>query len=117
MDPYLAVLIVLVGGTGIALAMALMAMWMGPHKRDDVKNAPFECGNVSYGTQGKRYAIKYYLVAILFLVFDLEVVFLFPWAVIYRDLAVYGFLVMMPFFVILCLALVYEWRKGALKWD
>ncbi len=117
MDPYLAVLIVFAAGVGVALAMAGMAAFIGPKERNDVKNAPFECGNVSYGTQGKRYAVKYYMVAILFLVFDLEAVFIYPWAVIYRDLAWYGFAVMLPFLLILCLALVYEWRKGALQWD
>ena len=117
MNPYVAVLLALMMATGVAVAMALMAAWLGPKKRNEVKNAPFECGNVSYGTEGKRYAIKYYLVAILFLVFDLEAVFIYPWAVIFRDLAWYALGIMLPFFTVLCLALAYEWRKGALNWE
>ena len=81
-----------------------------------VKAEPFECGNVSSGPAWGRFSVKFYLTAILFIVFDVEVVFLYPWAVMYRSLGLFGFFEMLMFVLVLALGFVYVWRKGALEW-
>jgi len=82
-----------------------------------VKQEPFECGNVSSGPAWGRFSVKFYLTAILFIVFDVEVVFLYPWALLFRRLGIFGFVEMMIFISVLAFGLVYVWRKGALEWD
>ena len=89
----------------------------GPRSKNPVKDAPFECGNPSFGTQGKRYAIKYFLVAIVFLLFDLETVYLYPWATLFQKLGFFGFVEMALFLLVLTAGLAYVWKKGALKWE
>ncbi len=114
---YLPVLVLMLVAAGIGGAMWLFASIFGPKHSSSVKDAPFECGNPSFGTQGRRFSVKFFIVAILFLVFDLEVVFLYPWSVLFRSLGWYGLGVILPFLLILTLGLVYEWRKGALEWE
>ena len=114
---YLPVLVLLLFAAGLGAAMWIVASLFGPSHRSPVKDAPFECGNVSYGTQGKRFSVKFFIVAILFLVFDLEVVYFYPWSVLLRKLGWYGLAVMLPFLLILAAGLAYEWRKGALEWE
>jgi NADH-quinone oxidoreductase subunit A len=82
-----------------------------------VKQEPFECGNVSSGPAWGRFSVKFYLAAILFIIFDVEVVFLYPWARLFRRLGMFGFVEMMIFISVLAFGLVYVWRKGALEWD
>ena len=82
-----------------------------------MKAEAFECGNPPSGPAWGRFAVKFYLPAILFIAFDVEVVFMYPWAVLYRRLGLFGFVEMMIFILILGLGLVYVWRKGALEWD
>ncbi|RJO65182.1 MAG: NADH-quinone oxidoreductase subunit A [Myxococcales bacterium] len=117
MVEYLPILVVLLVSAAVGIGAWVAASIFGPRHRSAVKDAPFECGNPSYGTQGKRYSIKYFMVAILFLIFDLEVVYFFPWSVLLRKLSWYGFAVMLPFLAVLIVGLVYEWRKGALEWE
>ena len=81
-----------------------------------VKAEPFECGNPASGPAWGRFSVKFYLTAILFIVFDVEVVFLYPWAVIFRSLGLFGFVEMAVFVLVLALGFVYVWRKGALEW-
>ncbi len=114
---YMPVLIMLVVAFGVGGAAWLVATIFGPNHKSPVKDAPFECGNPSYGTQGKRFSIKFFIVAILFLVFDLEIVFIYPWSVLMRQLGLYGLLIMLPFITVLVVGLVYEWKKGALEWE
>jgi NADH-quinone oxidoreductase subunit A len=90
---------------------------LGPRNPTAVKLETFECGNVASGSAWGRFSVKFYLTAILFIVFDVEVVFLYPWAVVFRDLGWFGFASMAVFLAMLVLGLVYEWRKGALEWD
>ena len=90
---------------------------LGPRRPSAVKAEAFECGNPPSGPAWGRFAVKFYLPAILFIVFDVEVVFMYPWAVYYRRLGVFGFVEMMIFIFVLALGLVYVWRKGALEWD
>ena len=77
----------------------------------------FECGNPATGTAWARFSVKFYMIAILFIVFDLEVVFLYPWAIVFRELGLFGFIEMMGFIAVLTVGLVFAWRKGALEWN
>ena len=88
-----------------------------PSRPSSVKLEAFECGNPSSGSAWGRFSVKFYLTAILFIVFDIEVVFLYPWAVAYRELGVLGFVEMALFVAVLTLGLMFVWRKGALEWD
>ena len=91
--------------------------FLGPRRPSEIKSEAFECGNPATGPAWGRFSVKFYLTAILFIVFDVEVVFLYPWALLFRRLGMFGFIEMMLFVVILTLGLVYVWRKGALEWD
>jgi NADH-quinone oxidoreductase subunit A len=82
-----------------------------------VKHSPFECGVIPTGNPRKRFSVKFFLVALLFLIFDVETVFVFPWAVIFKKLGLFGFIEMSVFLLLLLLGLVYVWKKGALEWE
>ena len=112
--PVLAMLALAALVPGIFLAVSAL---FGPQRPSAVKEQAFECGNVSSGPAWGRFSVKFYLTAILFIVFDVEVVFLYPWALLFRRLGVFGFVEMMIFLLVLTLGLVYVWRKGALEWD
>jgi len=112
--PVLAMLVLSALVPGLFLAVSAL---FGPRRPSAVKGEAFECGNLSSGPAWGRFSVKFYLTAILFIVFDVEVVFLYPWALLFRRLAVFGFVEMMIFLVVLTLGLVYVWRKGALEWD
>jgi len=88
-----------------------------PRRPSAVKAEAFECGNPPSGPARGRFSVKFYLTAILFIVFDVEVVFLYPWAVVFRPLGMFGFVEMAVFVAVLALGFVYVWRKGALEWD
>ncbi|MDH4121910.1 MAG: NADH-quinone oxidoreductase subunit A [Deltaproteobacteria bacterium] len=116
-EQYLPVLILIgvalvVGGQFIVMGIAL-----GPTDKSAVKKAPFEAGHLSQGTGFRRYSVRFYMVAMIFLIFDVEVIFFYPWAVKFRELGWMGFWELMTFMVILVLGLVYAWRKGALEWE
>ncbi|MFQ5840939.1 MAG: NADH-quinone oxidoreductase subunit A [Thermodesulfobacteriota bacterium] len=110
---------------GIAAAFGLFTViassLVGQHKPTPTKMAPYECGVTTVGSSRRRIPIRYYLVAMLFLLFDIEIVFLYPWAVVFRDLkAIFGiliFLEMLVFIGILIVAYVYVWKRGALEWE
>ncbi len=106
---------------GLSLAFAAMMVMMsnriGARRPTPVKEEPYESGILPLGDTRQRFAVKYYVVAILFLVFDVEVVFLFAWGVVFRKLGWFGFLAIMIFLTLLIVGLVYEWKKGALDWD
>lgn len=115
--PYLAILI------SLALAVVVVALLLGvgalarPRRSTPTKETAFECGNPPSGSAWGRFSVKFYLTAILFIVFDIEVVFMYPWAVTYRSLGVVGFVEMALFVFVLTLGLLFVWRKGALEWD
>lgn len=115
MDQYVPVLIALIVGGVVALIMAFASSVLGYRVSSPVKDEPFECGNPPGGTAWARLSIKFYLAAILFIVFDVEVVFLYPWAVVYRQLGMYGFVAMSVFVLMLLVGLVYEVKKGGLE--
>jgi NADH-quinone oxidoreductase subunit A len=110
---FLMFLIVLV----IASVMFVGGQLIGPKNPTPEKMTPFECGNDTEGATGTRLSVKFYLSAILFVVFDVEVVFMYPWAVLFKGLGWTGFVSMFGFIVALLVALVYCWKKGALEWE
>ena len=114
---YLPILIFL--GLAAVLGMALFAVgWiLGPRRPDAEKLSPYECGFEAFEDSRMRFDVRYYLVAIIFIVFDLEIAFLFPWAVALRKIGAFGLIAMGVFLAILVVGFIYEWRKGALEWD
>ena len=102
---------------GMAAGMILMGRLLGPRRTSPMKEEPFECGNPSEGAPTGPFPIHFYRVAILFVVFDVEIAFLYPWAVWYRDAGWAGFLTMLVFMGILFLGFVYLWKRGVLEWD
>ncbi len=113
--PMMIAFLIVIGILGAPLLFA--ARWLGPYNPTKIKGMPFECGNPSEGAGLKRFSVKFYVVALLFVLFDLEVVFLYPWAIQARDFGGYGLAIMAPFLAILTLGLVYEWKKGGLDWE
>ena len=114
---YVAVLLMALVAALIPALFIGVSRFLGPRKPSTVKGEPFECGNPSTGPARGRFSVKFYLTAILFIVFDVEVVFLYPWAILFRRLGLFGFVEMLIFMSILTLGLAYVWRKGALEWD
>ena len=101
----------------VAFIILVISRIFGPHQPSFRKNAPYESGMKPIGPANRRLPIKFYLVAVLFIIFDIEVIFFLPWAVSMRDMGVYGLLVMGFFTLILIVGFIYEWKKGALEWE
>jgi NADH-quinone oxidoreductase subunit A len=101
----------------IAGSFILASIYLGPKRRHPVKDSPFECGIPSEGMSRHPVPVRFYLVALLFILFDIELAFLFPWAVIFRSLGVFGFMEMLVFFVVAGVGFVYAWKIGALEWE
>jgi NADH-quinone oxidoreductase subunit A len=114
---YVAVLASLVVAAIIPIAFLGVQWALGPRRPSVTKGEAFECGNPASGSAWGRFSVKFYLTAILFIVFDVEVVFLYPWAIQFRSLGMLGFVEMTVFVAVLALGLVYVWRKGALEWE
>jgi NADH-quinone oxidoreductase subunit A len=114
---YFPILIMFVVAGGFAAVALIIAWLLAPAKPDASKTSTYECGVPPVGTARERYSVRFYLVAMLFIIFDLETVFLFPWAVIFRGEAVFFFLEMLVFLGILLVGYVYVWRMGALDWN
>ena len=116
-QPYLGIAVLfLVGLLNAALFLGMSHM-AGVRRPTTVKMEPYESGIQPLGDTRMRFSVKFYIVAMLFIVFDIEVVFLFPWAVIFRDLGLFGLIEMVIFIGVLCTGLMYAWMKGALEWD
>ncbi len=116
-EQYIPVLVIFCLAAGLVGVMVSLGALLGPKNPTRIKGEPFECGNPASGTAWGRFSVKFYLTAILFIIFDVEVVFLYPWAVLFRRLGWFGFAEMVAFVAVLGLALLYVWRKGALEWD
>ena len=99
---------------GFVIHALLMAILIGPSKPSEVKDEPFECGTVATGDVSGRHSVKFYLVAMTFIVFDVEIVFLYPWAVNLKEYGWYAFWAVMPFLTVLSIGLLYEWKRGVL---
>lgn len=110
------VVTIIVAGV-IVGAMCTLNMLIGPKRPTQIKSEAFECGNPPSGSAWGRFSVRFYLTAILFLIFDVEVIFLYPWAVELRHLGMFGFVEALIFIVILLVGLLYAWQRGALDWD
>jgi NADH-quinone oxidoreductase subunit A len=117
LTPYLPIAIVLLLAGGLAVAIPFVAGLLGPRSTSPVKSETFEGGNAPIGSARQRFAVKFYVVALLFIVFDVEAVFLYPWAVNFQALGWFGYVTMAVFASTLVVALVYIWKKGALSWE
>ena len=117
LSEYLPILIFLAVAIGISAAMVLSSYIVARQKPDSEKLSAYECGFEAFDDARSRFDVRFYLVAILFIIFDLEVAFLFPWAVAFGDIGVFGFWSMVIFLAILTVGFIYEWRKGALEWE
>jgi NADH-quinone oxidoreductase subunit A len=114
---YFPILVFLAIAGGLAAAMVVASYVLGRQRPDSEKLSPYECGFDPFEDARVRFDVRYYLVAILFIIFDLEVAFLFPWAVSLGDIGIFGFWSMVAFLAVLTVGFAYEWRKGALEWE
>jgi len=114
---YLPLVVFVAVATGLALALLVVPFLVAYKQPDPEKLSAYECGFNAFDDARMKFDVRFYLVAILFIIFDLEVSFLFPWAVAFGRLGLYGFWSMMVFLGILTVGFIYEWRKGALEWD
>lgn len=101
---------------GVAGLFIFLSQSLGPKKPNPAKNMPFECGKEPFELPAGRHSVKFYLAGMLFVLFDIEMIFFFPWAVLYRQLGLFGFIEMFVFIGVLALGFAYAWRKGALEW-
>lgn len=114
---YLPILILLALAVGLGLVLMLSAAILAVRKPDPEKVSAYECGFNAFDDARMKFDVRFYLVSILFIIFDLEVAFLFPWAISLKEVGVFGFWSMMIFLGVLTIGFIYEWRKGALEWD
>jgi NADH-quinone oxidoreductase subunit A len=114
---YVPILIFLAVGIILGVLLLSIGRVLGPHNPDAEKLSPYECGFEAFEDSRMKFDVRYYLVAILFIIFDLEIAFLFPWAIALDDIGVVGFVAMMIFLAVLVVGFVYEWMKGALDWE
>jgi len=114
---YLPIFIFFIVAVGFALVTLFLSAIFGKRKITPQKMMPYECGMDPIGEARKRFSVRFYIVAMLFIVFDIEAVFLYPWAVIFRELKVFGLVEMGVFIAILLVGFVYVWKKGALEWE
>jgi NADH-quinone oxidoreductase subunit A len=117
LENYLPILVFLVIAFGLGGVLLAAGFILGPRRPDPAKNSPYECGFEAFDDSRMKFDVRYYLVAILFIIFDLEIAFLFPWAVSLDSIGGFGLLAMAVFLLILVVGFVYEWKKGALEWD
>lgn len=110
-------LVIFVIAALVVLALLLVASKLGPKSINPAKAEPFESGNAPRGDARIRFSVRFYMIAMLFLIFDLEVVFLYPWAIYFRELGMFGLVQMGIFLAVLTVGYVYVWKKGALDWD
>ena len=104
-------------GVALPLAGAVLSRLLSVHRPDPDKLSPYECGFEAFEDARMKFDVRYYLVAILFILFDLEIAFLFPWAVVFEEIGTFGFVSMVIFLAILVVGFAYEWKKGALEWE
>ena len=117
LSEYLPIIILFFIAEGFVFVTIGISYLIGPRKSGEVKLSPYECGMPPIGSPRERFSIKFYLIAVLFIIFDIEAVFLYPWAVLFKKLGMIGFVEMMVFIVILLVGYVYVWKKGALEWE
>ena len=114
---YFPVLLFIIVAVAVGVVPMVLGKLVGPSRPDPEKLSPYECGFEAFEDARMKFDVRYYLVAILFILFDLEIAFLFPWAVVINEIGLAGFVSMMVFLGILVVGFVYEWKKGALEWE
>jgi NADH-quinone oxidoreductase subunit A len=117
LDQYFPILLFILFGLGLGVLMITAGRFVSPDRPDAEKLSPYECGFEAFEDARMKFDVRYYLVAILFILFDLEIAFLFPWATVINEIGLFGFLSMMLFLAILVVGFIYEWMKGALEWE
>ena len=117
LENYLPILVFLGVGSVMGVAVIVIGFVLGPHRPDSEKNSQYECGFEAFEESRMKFDVRYYLVAILFIIFDLEIAFLFPWAGVLDQIGMVGFVAMAVFLGVLVIGFVYEWKKGALEWE
>jgi len=117
LDNYLPILVLIAIALAFAAGTIVMSRLIGQKKPSVVKLAPYECGMPLVGSAHERLSIKFYIIAMMFIVFDIEAVFLYPWAVVFKRLGLFGFAEMGVFIAILLVGYIYVWKKGALEWE
>ncbi|MGE5087574.1 MAG: NADH-quinone oxidoreductase subunit A [Candidatus Levyibacteriota bacterium] len=117
LEQYFPILVFILFGIGIGALLLVIGRLVAPNRPDPEKLSPYECGFEAFEDARMKFDVRYYLVAILFILFDLEIAFLFPWAVVLPRIGLFGFGAMMIFLLILVVGFVYEWKKGALEWE
>ena len=114
---YLPILLFVIIGIGFGVMPLLAGFVLGPRRPDDEKLSPYECGFEPFEDAQMKFDVRFYLVAILFIIFDLEIAFLFPWAVVLDEIGMFGLSAMFLFLAILVVGFIYEWKRGALEWE
>ncbi len=114
---YLSILIFIIISVGLAVILIILPFLVAKLKPDKEKLSTYECGFENFGNAKKKFDIRFYLVSILFIIFDLEIAFLFPWAVMLKEIGLIGFWSMIAFIITLTIGFIYEWKKGALEWE
>jgi len=114
---YVAIALMVVLSTIVALIAIGLGTIFGPKKQSEAKSMPYESGMNPYGEGTRRMPVRFYLIAVLFILFDIEVVFFLPWAIVFRQLGLFGLIEMLIFIFILLVGYVYAWKKGALEWE
>ncbi len=121
LEGYFPILMFILVGVAVGVAPivagGVASRLVGAHRPDPEKLSPYECGFEAFEDARMKFDVRYYLVAILFILFDLEIAFLFPWAVVLQEIGLFGFMAMMLFLGILVVGFIYEWKKGALEWE
>jgi NADH-quinone oxidoreductase subunit A len=117
LEAYFPILLFLILATAFGCVGLTAGFVLGPRRPDAEKLSPYECGFEAFEDARMQFDVRYYLVAILFILFDLEIAFFVPWAVVLDDLGINAFLAMLPFLAVLVVGFIYEWRKGALEWE
>ncbi len=117
LENYLPILVFIVIGLLFGLGPLIAGFVIGPHRPNEEKLSPFECGFEAFEDSRMKFDVRYYLVAILFIIFDLEIAFLFPWAIVLHHIGIFGFVAMGIFLGLLLIGFLYEWKRGALEWE
>src|SRR5712672_2482668 len=117
LEQYLPILLFILVGLTVGGVLLTVGAVLSPNRPDPAKLSPYECGFEAFEDARMKFDVRYYLVAILFILFDLEIAFLFPWATVINEIGLFGFLSMMLFLTILVVGFIYEWMKGALEWE
>ncbi|MBT3198027.1 MAG: NADH-quinone oxidoreductase subunit A [Gammaproteobacteria bacterium] len=117
LDHYLPVLLFIMVGLAVGVGPIAIGFLLGEHRPNREKNSPYECGFEPFEDARMKFDVRFYLVAILFIIFDLEIAFLFPWAVVLNKIGLFGLAAMGMFLLVLVIGFIYEWKKGALEWE